>query len=185
MQRSRAVVEERREKNGILKSTQEWRMIHMKTTLLKALVFVAVTGVFVAAQHGNPPDTAEMVQHHIEHLTKMLSLTPQQQQQATTLLTQVENNAKSVHDQMRTAHENLQAAIKNNDTAAIEQVSNTIGNLTAQQTATHAKAMASFFQTLTPDQQSKFIEMVHHGMGMGDGMMMHGHGGPGGPPPGF
>jgi Spy/CpxP family protein refolding chaperone len=159
----------------------------MRTTLLKVVAFLAVASVLVAAQHGNPPDPAQMVQHHIDHLTKMLSLTPQQQQQATTLLTQVVNNQKTIHDQMSTAHQNLALAIKNNDTAGIEQNSNTIGNLTAQQVATHAKAMATFYQTLTPDQQSKFQEMVHHGMGMGmDGMHgMHGHGGPGGPPPGL
>jgi Spy/CpxP family protein refolding chaperone len=156
----------------------------MRTTLLKVVAFLAVATVLVAAQHGNAPDPAQMVQHHVDHLTKMLSLTPQQQQQAATLLTQVVNNQKTTHEQMRTAHENLALAIKNNDTAAIEQNSNTIGNLTAQQVATHAKAMATFYQTLTPDQQSKFQEMVHHGMGMGmDGM--HGHGGPGGPPPGL
>jgi Spy/CpxP family protein refolding chaperone len=46
--------------------------------------------------------------------------------------------------------------------------------------------MATFYKTLTPEQQTKFQDMVHHGMGMGmDGMGMHGHDGPGGPPPGF
>jgi Spy/CpxP family protein refolding chaperone len=158
----------------------------MRTTLLKAFVFLAMTSVFVAAQHGQPPDPAQMVQHHVDHLTKMLSLTPQQQQQATTLLTQVMNNQKTTHEQMKTAHDNLQAAIKNNDTAGIEQASNTIGTLTSQQIATHAKAMATFFQTLNPDQQSKFTEMVKHGMGMEmHGPGMRGHGGPGGPPPGL
>ncbi len=152
----------------------------MRTTLLKVIAILAVASVFVAAQHGQPPDPAEMVQHHVEHLTKELSLTPQQQQQATTLLTQVVNNGKTIHEQMRTAHENLQTAIKNNDAASIEQISSTIGNLTAQQTSAHAKAMATFYQTLTPEQQSKFSEIVHHGMGMHE----HGHGGMGGPPPG-
>lgn len=157
----------------------------MRTTLLKVVAFLAVAGVIVAAQQGNPPDPAQMVQHHVDHLTKMLSLTAQQQQQATTLLTQVVNNGKTIHDQMHAAHENLALAIKNNDTASIEQNSNTIGNLTTQQIATHAKAMATFYQTLTPEQQSKFQEMVHHGMGMGmDGMGMHEHGWHGGPPPG-
>jgi Spy/CpxP family protein refolding chaperone len=158
----------------------------MRTPLLRALAFLAMTSVFVAAQHGQPADPAQMVQHHVDHLTKMLSLTPQQQQQATTLLTQVMNNQKTTQEQLSTAHENLQTAIKNNDSAGIEQISNTIGNLTAQQTAAHAKAMATFFQTLNPDQQSKFTEMVKHGMGMGGpAMHMHEHGGPGGPPPGL
>jgi len=161
----------------------------MRTTLLKVAAVLAVMSVFVAAQHKQPPDPAEMVQHHIDHLTKALSLTPQQQQQATTLLTQVVNNQKALHDQMRTAHQNLMLAIKNNDTASIDQNTNTIGNLTSQQLASHAKAMATFYQTLTPEQQTKFQDMVHHemgmgGMGMGMGMGMRGHGGHGGPPPG-
>jgi len=159
----------------------------MRTTLLKVAAVLAVMSLFVAAQHKQPPDPAEMVQHHIDHLTKALSLTPQQQQQATTLLTQVVNNQKALHDQMRAAHQNLLLAIKNNDTAGIDQNSNTIGNLTTQQLASHAKAMATFYQTLTPEQQTKFQEMVHHEMGiggMGMGMGMHGRGGHGGPPPG-
>jgi Spy/CpxP family protein refolding chaperone len=157
----------------------------MRTTLLKVAALLAMTSVFVLAQHGQPPDPAEMVQHHVDHMTKMLSLTPQQQQQATALLTQVVSNQKTIHEQMQTAHQNLMLAIKNNDTAGIEQNSATIGNLTSQRIAAHAKAMATFYQSLTPDQQTKFQEMVHHGMGMGmEGMGMHGHGGHGGPPPG-
>jgi Spy/CpxP family protein refolding chaperone len=159
----------------------------MRTTLLKIAAVLAVMSVLVAAQHRQPPDPAEMVQRHIDHLTKELSLTPQQQQQATTLLTQVVNNQKTIHEQMRTAHQNLLLAIKNNDTAAIDQNTNTIGNLTSQQLASHAKAMATFYQTLTPEQQTKFQDMVHHEMGMGGmgmGMGMHGHGEHGGPPPG-
>jgi len=159
----------------------------MRTTLLKVAAVLAVMSVLVAAQHRQPPDPTQMVQHHIDHLTKALSLTPQQQQQATTLLTQVMSNQKALHDQMRTAHQNLMLAIKNNDTAGIDQNSNTIGNLTTQQIAGHAKAMATFYQTLTPEQQTKFQDMVHHEMGMGGmgmGMGMHGHGGHGGPPPG-
>jgi len=159
----------------------------MRTTLLKIAAVLAVMSVLVAAQHRQPPDPAQMVQRHIDHLTRELSLTPQQQQQATTLLTQVVNNQKTIHEQMRTAHQNLLLAIKNNDTAAIDQNTNAIGNLTSQQLASHAKAMATFYQTLTPEQQTKFQDMVHHEMGMGGmgmGMGMHGHGGHGGPPPG-
>lgn len=143
----------------------------MRKILLKAVLFLAATSVFVAAQHENPSpsDSAQMVQHHVAFLTEQLSLTAQQQQTATTLLTEFHNNAKAVHEQLRNAQENLHVAITKNDTAAIEQISNTIGNLTAQQTLAHAKAMASFYQTLTPEQQSKFAEIVHHGMGM------HGH----------
>jgi Spy/CpxP family protein refolding chaperone len=154
----------------------------MRTTLLKVIAFLALTSVFVSAQHRTPPDPAEMAQHHINFLTKQLSLSPQQQQQATTIFSEVSNNAKATHDQMRTAHDSLKAAIQKNDTAGIQQAANTIGNLTAQMTVAHAKAQAAFYQTLTPEQQTKMNDLEsHRGMGMrGHG----GHGGPGGPPPG-
>ena len=152
----------------------------MRTTLLKVTAFLALTGIVVMAQHGNPPDPAKMAQHRIDFLTKQLSLTPQQQQQATTIFSETANNAKATHDQMRTAHDNLKAAIQKNDSAGIEQAANTIGNLTTQMTLTHAKAQAAFYQILTPDQQAKMNDMEsrHHGMGW------RRHGGPGGPPPG-
>ena len=153
----------------------------MRTTHLKVIVFLALTSVFVSAQQRTPPDPAEMAQHRISFLTKQLSLSPQQQQQATTIFSQVSNNAKTTHDQMRTAHDSLKAAIQKNDTAGIEQAANTIGNLTAQMTVAHAKAQAAFYQTLTPEQKTKMEELESH---RGRGMRGHGHGGPGGPPPG-
>ena len=152
----------------------------MRNTLFKIFAVLALTSVFVSAQRRNPPDPATMVQHHVDFLTKQLSLNTQQQEQATTIYSEELNNAKPFHDQMRTAHQSLQSAIQKNDTAGIEQAANTIGNLTAQMTASHAKAEAALFQMLTPDQQTKFSQIERH-----DGpRMMHGHGGPGGPPPG-
>ena len=151
----------------------------MRTTFWKVAALLALTSVFAMAQHRNPPDPAQMVQHRVDFLTKRLSLNAQQQQQATSIFTEAASGAKSFHDQMRTAHQGLQAAIEKNDTAAIEQSSNAIGSLMAQMTAAHAKADAAFYQTLTPDQQTKMKELeAHHGWGM------RGRGGPGGPPPG-
>jgi len=155
----------------------------MRTTLLKVTAFLALASMFAMAQHGNPPDPAKMAQHHLDFLTKQLSLTTQQQQQAATIFNEVGTTAKATHEQMKTAHDSLKAAIQKNDTAGIEQAANTIGGLTTQMTVAHAKAQAAFYQTLTPEQQTKMNDLEsHHGMGMGMGM--HGHGGPGGPPPG-
>jgi Spy/CpxP family protein refolding chaperone len=150
----------------------------MRTTLLKVVTFLVVAGVLASAQRRNPPDPEEMVQHRVGFLTRHLSLNAQQQQQATSIFTEAANNGKSFHDQMRTAHQNLQAAVQKNDTAAIEQASNTIGTLMGQMTAAHAKADAAFYQTLTPEQQTKMSELESHHGGM------RGHGEPGGPPPG-
>lgn len=152
----------------------------MRATLLKVITLLALASALVAAQTHNPPDPAQMVQHHVNFLTKQLSLTTQQQQQATTIFTQAATNVKSTHEQMKALHQNLQTAVQKNDTAAIEQITNSIGAMMAQGMATHAKAEAAFFQTLTPEQQSKMTQLQsEHGHGM------HGHGGPGGPPPGM
>lgn len=150
----------------------------MRTNLLKVVAFLALASVFATAQRRTPPDPAEMAQHHINFLTKQLSLTAEQQQQATTIFSNIQNNAKSTHDQMRAAHDSLKVAIQKNDSAGIEQAANSIGNLTAQMTAAHAKAQAAFYQILTPEQQAKMNDMEADHGGM---HRRFGPGGPGGP----
>ena len=156
----------------------------MRTPLLKVTAVLALASAFAMAQQGNQPDAGKMAQHHLNFLTKQLSLTPQQQQQASTIFSEAATNAKATHDQMRAAHDSLKAAIQKNDSAGIEQAANTIGNLTTQMITAHSKAQAAFYQTLTPDQQAKMnqMESQHHGMGMHGHRF--GHAGPGGPPPG-
>jgi Spy/CpxP family protein refolding chaperone len=82
---------------------------------------------------------------------------------------------------MHAAHQTLDTAVKTNDGAAIDQAATTIGNLTAQLTATHAKAEAAFYQILNSDQQNKFSTLHQRGPGMhGPGMRGPGPGGFGG-----
>ena len=76
-------------------------------------------------------------------MTTMLSLTPAQQQQATTIFTNEADNRKALHDQMKSAHDALKTAIQKNDTAGIDQSAATIGNLTSQMISSHAKAEAA------------------------------------------
>lgn len=148
----------------------------MKKYLLSILVVLALaTSIVYAQHHGNPPDEATRIQHHVDHMTKALGLTPAQAQQATALLTSEQSNAKNFHDQMRAAHDSLKAAVQKNDAAGIDQAAATIGNITSQMVAAHAKGMAAFQQTLTPDQQTKLNSMMEH-----SGPGMFGHFGPGG-----
>ena len=155
----------------------------MKHNSLKTLLTLLVTlGTLGYAQQHQPPDPAQMVQHRVDFLTEKLNLSSAQQQQATTIFTNAATNQKSSHDQMKAAHESLQSAVTKNDGAAIDQAANSIGNLMAQSIATHAKAEAAFYQTLSPDQQAKYSQLRHHG----PGAHMFFHGGPGmpdGPPP--
>jgi Spy/CpxP family protein refolding chaperone len=95
----------------------------------------------------------------VKYLTTLLSLNSAQQQQASTIYTNSATAEESAHQSMKSVHDNLRAAIKNNDAAAIDQASNALGQEIAQSTSTKAKADAAFYQILTPEQQSKMSEL--------------------------
>jgi Spy/CpxP family protein refolding chaperone len=114
-----------------------------------------------------PPDPAAMAQHHLQFLTTVLSLTSAQQQQAMTLMTSATSSEENLHAQDKAAHEALDAAVTANNTSAISQAAATIGNVAAQRAEIHGKAMAAFYQLLTPDQQTKFSQLKAQGAAMG------------------
>ena len=137
-----------------------------KSVLIGALLLAFAASSFVLAQTSverhNP---ANRVQHRVHFLTNLLSLTPEQQQQATTIFTNAATTGQSQHDSLKTAHQALRDAVKSNNTAAIDQNATVIGNSMAQMISNRAKAQAAFYQILTPDQQAKFgeFESEHHG----------------------
>jgi len=143
--------------------------MHSKKTLVVLTIIALGTISLISQNPPAPPDPATMAQHRVGFLTTMLSLTTQQQQQAMAIFT---NAASAQGETMKTAHDALRTAVKNNDLAAITQASATIGNLVAEATATQAKADAAFNALLTPDQQAKFTQleagghMRHGGPGM-------------------
>lgn len=153
----------------------------MKKTLTYSLLAIALaTSLIYAQQPGGrrQHDPAAMVQRRVQFLTNQLGLTPQQQEQATSIFTNAANGESSMHTSMKTAHESLQTAISNNDQNAISQAATNLGNLTAQSIANRSKAEAAFNQILNPDQQSKWTQLRGKWRG-------HGRGHRGfGPPPG-
>jgi Spy/CpxP family protein refolding chaperone len=156
------------------------REAQMKKATLMILLLVGVATTLMLAQSGpKPPDPAMMAQHRVEFLTNMLDLSQAQQTQASTIFTTAARSQAATMQNMHAAHQALQTAIKNNDGAAIDQAAATIGNLTAQMTAAHAKADAAFLQTLNSNQQNKFLQLQQRG----PGMMMHRRG-PMSPPEG-
>jgi len=136
-----------------------------------AVATLALASVLAFAQRHQPPDPAQMVQHRVSFLTEQLGLSAAQQQQATNIFTNAAGNEQSLHDQMKAAHDALQAGVTKNDSAAIDQAASSIGSLMAQSISAHGKADAAFYQTLTPDQQSKYTQIHAQGPGM------HGFGG--------
>jgi Spy/CpxP family protein refolding chaperone len=139
-----------------------------KTVIVLALTCVfAVPALFAQTSDTTsasvPARTAHMVQHRVNYLTTVLSLTSAQQAQVTTILTSAATNQSTVHSSMKTAHTNLQNAIHSNDEAAMEQAANAIGTLIAQQMLAHAKTEAAIYQVLTPDQQTKMSQLESEG----------------------
>lgn len=119
----------------------------------------------------------DMGERRLEMLTRQLSLTDTQQQQAKTIFAQAANATESARASMKTVMETMQAAVKKNDTATIDQQSITFGTLSGQMVAAERKADAAFYAILTPEQKTKFDERP---MGPG-GPFGRGFGGPGGP----
>lgn len=145
-----------------------------------------VSGFSINQDGPGPPDPATIAQHRVQMLTKVLSLTSDQQKQALTIFTEVETSVSALHDSMKTAHDALATAVKSNDADGISQAATTIGNLTAQMTAAEAKGDAALYATLTADQQAKFgqFESRHVFFTGADAMYFHVAGPmvPGGPP---
>lgn len=150
----------------------------MKTLSTFLLTTVLAASLALAQHPGRGRNPEGRVQHRVTFLTTLLSLTTAQQQQATAIYSAAATAEAALHTSFQSAHQGLADAIHANDSAGIEQNATTIGNLTAQMTANHAKADAAFYQILTPDQQAKLtqFESQNHGhSGMGMGPM---HGGP-------
>ena len=100
-----------------------------------------------------------MIQKRVAKMTALLTLTPAQQTQVTSILT---NAAGSRADRgsMKQVRAQMRTAIQANDTATIEQASNTIGNIAAQNAAARAKTAAAIYQILTPDQKAKAAQLA-------------------------
>jgi Spy/CpxP family protein refolding chaperone len=141
----------------------------MQRKLAKFLTTSVLATSFAFAQSHTPPDPATMIQHRVSRLTTLLNLTAAQQQQATTIFTAAATASQTARTSMRTAHQSLTTAIKNNDAGGIEQAATTIGNLTAQSTMSDAKTQAAFLQILTPDQVTKYNQLGPGGHGFGRG----------------
>jgi Spy/CpxP family protein refolding chaperone len=122
----------------------------------------------------NAPDPAAAAAHHVDHLTKFLTLTAAQQQQATTIFTDAATANSTARASLKTARQALSDAVKSNNTAAIDQAASMIGTLTAQIASSDGRAEAAFVQILTPDQQTKLSQLQSEDRG---------HFGPGGPGP--
>jgi hypothetical protein len=143
----------------------------------------AFSNILLASLLATTVTFAQSPQRKVDFLTRLLTLTTAQQQQATTIFTSSAADA-TVRTNLQTAHQSLTDAVKSNNSAAIDQAAATIGSLTAQVTSSNAKADAAFYQILTADQKDKYAQTLSEGPGgrFGPGRFGRGAGaGAGGP----
>ena len=103
---------------------------------------------------------ARMVQRRVAKMTALLSLTPAQQTQVTAILTNAVQSRAGDRGSMKQVRAQMRTAIEANDTATIQQASNQIGNIAAQNAAARAKTAAAIYQILTPDQKAKAQQLA-------------------------
>jgi Spy/CpxP family protein refolding chaperone len=111
----------------------------------------------LSAQPAGPHTRQPMMQR----LTASLNLTADQQAQAKSIFQGARQQTKAMAPQLRQEHQALSAAIKSDNEAQIDQLSQQDAQINAQARAIHAKAMAKFYSILTPDQKAKFDQRGH------------------------
>jgi Spy/CpxP family protein refolding chaperone len=95
----------------------------------------------------------------VGRLSMRLKLTPDQQNQARAIFKQSRADAKSLSPKLRDERVALKTAVKTDNEAQIDQILQQDSQVNAQARAIRAKAMAKFYQILTPDQKAKFDRM--------------------------
>jgi len=153
----------------------------MNTILRGGILAALLSGAIMAQPFGDltahtPPDPATMVANKVARLTALLTLTTAQASQATTIFTNAQTAITPIQTNLTTYRTALQAAVKSNSTAIIDQQSTLIGTATGQITAIQNKADAAFYALLTTAQQTT-LNSSRGGIGGGGG---RGPGGPGG-----
>jgi periplasmic protein CpxP/Spy len=95
----------------------------------------------------------------VARLTRQLKLTPDQQNQARSIFADARKQTQGLAPKLRDERQAMSAAIKSDNEAQIDQIARQDAPLNSQARAIHAKAMAKFYSTLTPDQKVRFDSM--------------------------
>jgi Spy/CpxP family protein refolding chaperone len=139
--------------------------MNVKKTLAGAVLAVGLATVPLAAQRG----------HHVgggmgpgggfrmERVATVLDLTEAQKANAQKAAEAAKKEAAPIVAQLKQNREELQAAVKSNNTGAIANLTTQQGNLMGQLAGIRAKTMAAFYAQLTPEQKAK-ADKLHEGM---------------------
>lgn len=149
----------------------------MKKAVLALLTagLIAAPAAFARVDNAKPanhqPNVAERVDHRVDYLTTVLSLTPAQQQQAKTIFMNAANEDSPVFANLKTERQSLSKAVSGNEPAStIAKLSDNIGNDAGKLVANRAMASEQFRKILTAEQQTKLTQLQHDIRGWGHGM---------------
>ena len=152
----------------------------MRKQLAQLMLIAAVSVLSLAAQGsgrmqhgggggllGGSQTSADAIARRVEYLTALLTLTPSQATQASTLLSTAAGTIAPLETNLETARTSLRTAVQGNNTAQIDQLSTQIGTLTGQILAAQNRAEAAFYALLTADQRTRYDAVGSRGGGRG------------------
>src|SRR5882724_6549512 len=140
----------------------------MKSSNLLSLVTIGALAICtLSAQTPAPADQSTQATQARSHrkapggrmvarLSRQLSLTPDQQNQARAIFQEARTQQQSLAPKLKDERQAMSSAIKSDNEAQIDQLAQQNAQLNSSARAIHAKAMAKFYATLTPDQKTKF-----------------------------
>lgn len=110
--------------------------------------------------HGGGPGHGEM----LEHMARELNLTDAQKEQVKGIMESTEATAEGIHAKLEEVHKQLEAATANGqfDEAQVRTLANQQGQLEADMTVEHMRAMSKIYSILTAEQRVKAEEMHKH-----------------------
>jgi len=143
-------------------------------------VAAAATGMLFAqaaprATHPLAPDQALRVRRDVGRLRALLNLSRDQQQQAARIYSNAAMANAAMRPSLRAARASLASATKANNTLAIIQASNTIGDLRSQLATHKAQVQAAFVKILTPEQETEYQQLVSQPRNRSRGRPAGGH----------
>lgn len=106
-----------------------------------------------------PPAQHQRWQHRGDRIAQFLGLTEAQKEQAQTELQAARTASQPVRQQLKQMRQEMFQAIKANDEAKINQLSNQEATLQAKMTANRDLAFARIYSTLTADQKAKVDQL--------------------------
>ncbi|HXM41041.1 MAG TPA: Spy/CpxP family protein refolding chaperone [Bryobacteraceae bacterium] len=140
----------------------------MKNTWLRFAATAAVAGgMLLAAQEVGGQAAPPAIQRHRPHdggarIARYLNLTPAQEARARAELQAARQSAQPMRRQLKQMRLAMFQAIRANDTAGIQRLSDGQARLRGRIMATREEAFARIYSTLTPEQRAKADTLPAH-----------------------